>query len=85
MQHVDDFYTKLKMLRTKGTGWSNSHYNREMFEKLAEAFVSRWNVVGAEESLRDALGACGLGTQLSQSTLQQLKARALHLPYPIGR
>ena len=76
---MDEFYTKMKLLRTTSLSRSSTNYKETVvtFRELANALFSRWNVVSAEKSLRDALGARNVDTHLSQGSLQQLKVRAL--------
>ena len=75
LQYVDKFFARMELLKRESTDWDTEDYEIGMVHKLSWALGARADMVAAERSLRDALTARSLDTQLSQGVLQTLKVR----------
>ena len=72
MQYVDNFFARMEHLK-KASCWRSAKYDNELLEKVKWGLHKRFNVAAAERSLREALSAQHLDTQLSHGLLHELK------------
>ena len=74
LQYVDKFFARMELLKRVGC-WRKAKIEKELFQEVGRGLRKRFNIAAAERSLREALSAQKLDTQLSQGSLQKLKVR----------
>ena len=80
LQYMEGFYGMMEALKTDKISWDDRSYGRDI-NRLACAFRNRYDVLAAEQDLREALSAKGLDTLLAQGALQNLKVCAACIAY----
>ena len=73
-QYVDKFFARMEHLKKFGC-WRNKKFEKELLREIGRGMGKRFNIAAAERSLREALSAQKLDTQLSQGLLHKLKVR----------
>ncbi len=74
MQYVDRFHARLENVKyRKVQNWGDAFAEASLVSDMTCAVRKKFAMATAEESLRDALRAQDLDTQLSEDTLQRLK------------
>ena len=71
---MDKFFARMEHLK-RVSGWRKVKIEKELLREVERGLRKRFDIATAERSLREALSAQKLDTQLSQGSLQKLEVR----------
>ena len=72
LQYVDKFFARMEHLK-RVSSWRKVKIEKELLREVERGLRKRFDIAAAERSLREALSAQKLDTQLSQGSLQKLE------------